>query len=466
MTSSSVAPPSSAQTISTSSSLPSNVPSSSSTYSSTLSTSLPTSSSAGSSSSSSIIGSIGLPLPTTSSSVPSSSSATTSPTSPSVPTTSSSAAPSSSSTASLTSSLSTTSSVFSSVFTSATTSSGSNTSSGSASVTTSSSLSTNPSSTTASSTSASTPAASVNPYISQNLTRFACDGTAYETQSKSLYSLSLASGSYSAVGASNLFTDTVNALAYHPVENYLYAVAQNNRQYGYIVRIGAGGYYNIVPNGNIPQTGTGTPTSMTSGDIDSNSYYWLAYNSGQNWVQVDLNSGSPTYGQVLNNGSTTGLSTLITVSDWAYIPAYPNKLFAIGGQSMGAGTYSSYLLSFDMTTKAWTSLQTYSGLAGGVSATLVAGQAAWGAIYTTSDGFLWATENYTGRIYKFQIASPSASGFIYVSQGPAGTTNDGARCMNGPTTVTKKRTVNEDSGFQVKVRKNKETRDNSKKNEE
>ncbi|ROV95960.1 hypothetical protein VMCG_08029 [Cytospora schulzeri] len=271
-----------------------------------------------------------------------------------------------------------------------------------------------------------------------------CDGTAYESVSNNLYSLSLGT-----TGSSNLITANlpagVNALAFHPQDNFLYAVTQTLSKGASVVRIGQNGISNAVPNSNIPQfNASATSPYMASGDIDNNFSYWIAYNSGQNWVQIDLNNASPTYGQVIGSGIASGLSTNIAVSDWAYIPTYPNRLYTLGGQVSQAGVYTTYLLFFDLISKSWSTVFTYTPASGGTS-----GKAQWGAVYSTSDGYLYATENNSGGIYKVSITSPGLMNYLTsaVSQGIVGGSNDGARCMNGPITVTKKRTVDSDVKF-------------------
>lgn len=260
-----------------------------------------------------------------------------------------------------------------------------------------------------------------------SLTPLSCQGPSYETQNKILYAINLITGQ-NIVLTSAVSVDTTNALAYHPQENYLYAVAQNNHYYGYILRIGAGGVHENTTF-TIPQTnptGTGA-TSMTMGDIDVNLQYWLGYNNGNGWVQVDLNSANTaTYGQIVN--SSTADRGIYIVSDWAYLPGHPNKLWALGQHVVTAGTsYDTQLMYFDLTTKAWTNVFLFQTVAGGTG-----GMAQWGAVYTAADGYLYGLENNSGQIWKFKVDSPTQADAVFVSQGPVGATNDGARCMLNP----------------------------------
>lgn len=278
------------------------------------------------------------------------------------------------------------------------------------------------------------------PSALSRLNKFPCNELAYESQTQSLYQINLYTGAYTLVGTANFLPDAVNALAYHPGDNYLYAVAQRTNAYGYIVRIGTNGTFETVPGGIIIQTGIGNPVpnSMTSGTIDSNLIYWLAAANGFNYVMVDLNPGSSTYGTVIGNG-TTGMelaappqSQYYQVNDWAVLGGYTERIYAVAGQPLGSNNYDTHLLYWNTTSKAWTKLQTYSGLYGDTGTNGISGRASWGAMYSTADGYIYATENWTGRIYRFNVVNVTSSAYNFVSQGPAGLTNDGARCSSGP----------------------------------
>lgn len=216
-------------------------------------------------------------------------------------------------------------------------------------------------------------------------------------------------------------------MAYHPQDNFLYGVGQN-RNGAFIYRIGANGV-STNTTFKIPQFDFTNGVYMTSGEIDNNYQYWIAYNKGQNYVQVDMDNTSVTYGQIIKSGATIGLSTYITVSDWAYIPSYTAHLFSLGGQN-SSNTFSSYLLSFNTLTLTWSQVVQYSNSSGSTGGT--AGLAAWGAIYSTDDGYLYGTENNSGGIFKGKIVTPTAADFSFVAQGPIGSSNDGARCLNAP----------------------------------
>lgn len=238
----------------------------------------------------------------------------------------------------------------------------------------------------------------------------------------------------------------VNAAGYHSGENYIYAIAQTNNAQGYVVRIGRDGSVERVLNG---VSITQTTTSITSGTISSDGFFYIAWSNGREYAKINLQFGSPDYGKVVESdtgltglNSTTQLSNngqYFVVSDWAFLggATRAGKIYTIAGQPLGNNQFNTRLLSWDPNTKTWTLLASYLGLNGGQgpawtnpNGTPNSGQgvAQWGAMYPTQDGFIYATENNSGKIYKFNVDNPSATAFQEVASGPQGGSNDGARC--------------------------------------
>lgn len=234
----------------------------------------------------------------------------------------------------------------------------------------------------------------------------------------------------------------VNAAGYHSGEDYIYAIAQTLNQNGYVVRIGRDGTVERVLSG---VSITATTSSITSGTIDSSGFFWVAWTNGQQYAKINLQFGSADYGKVVETTSTglftafNGNGQYYVVSDWAFLggATRAGKIFMVAGQPKGNSVFDSHLLSWATDTKTWTRLATYTGLAGGTgpawtnpdgSANTGAGVAQWGAMYPTNDGYLFATENNSGKIYKFNVDSPSSTGYQEVASGPQGGSNDGARC--------------------------------------
>lgn len=236
----------------------------------------------------------------------------------------------------------------------------------------------------------------------------------------------------------------VNAAGYHSGENYIYAVAQTTGSNGYVVRIGRDGTVErVLPGVTISQT----TSSITSGTISSDGFFYVAWTQGQQFAKINLQFGNADYGKVVDFG-TTNLNSATqldnngryyVVSDWAFLggASRAGKIYTIAGQPLGSNQFNTRLLSWDPATKTWTLLASYLGLNGGQgpawtnpdgTANNGQGIAQWGAMYPTQDGFIYATENNSGKIYKFNVDNPSATAFQEVSSGPQGGSNDGARC--------------------------------------
>lgn len=258
-------------------------------------------------------------------------------------------------------------------------------------------------------------------------------------QSNTLYKVKLVANAVPTSFKGPVFTDTPNAMAYHTGDNYMYAVAQKNNANGQIIRI------TNVGEGKSTGFEVATTSSVTSGTIDPDGYFWVAWNNAKSYAKIDLRPNSGTYGQTLLTGITNilttpgngGQATYYQVNDWAALgpTSGPGNrtgvLYTVAGQSGQATstTYRSLLLS--MTTDnppVWAILATYTNFNGGTG-----GKADWGAMYPTSDGYLYATENTNGLIWRFNVATTSAQP-EQVLQGPAGITNDGARCVTAPLT--------------------------------
>lgn len=270
-----------------------------------------------------------------------------------------------------------------------------------------------------------------------NLPEFECVGTAYELAGTSLYDISLGRGLINLLkGLVNTLTGLaapqINAIGYHPVQNYIYGISYLVSPQA-IVRIGAGGAFEFVQNAVIPTTVT--TQQLLIGDIDTNEQYWLGYASGAGYVQVDMDVTSDNYTKVVDSGVT--INGKYAVGDWAYIPAYQNRLWSLGQEIISnvAGIvtqYNTHLVYLDLNTKTWVDVFTFENVNGGLLGTPLLGQALWGAVYSANDGFIYATESTTGNTWKFPLAPVPGSVATLVSLVGTlpllGQQIDGARC--------------------------------------
>ncbi|KAL1865915.1 hypothetical protein Daus18300_007027 [Diaporthe australafricana] len=213
----------------------------------------------------------------------------------------------------------------------------------------------------------------------------------------------------------------INAIGYNVADNFLYAAAITKAPFNLLRISGSGDVTNL---GSL-----NTTSAPNCGDVDENSQYWGSAN-GKEWTQVDLKPSSSTFGRTVIMGTAAPAQTII---DWAYVPNAGNYLWSLGfdSTSRGQGKVSNtFLLRFDRAAKSWATVVRFGDIAGVGDGT----RNAWGAVYASDDGYLYGSENFSGEIWRFPIpasgiGAPTASP-TKISNGPAATGNDGARCIN------------------------------------
>ncbi|KAI0132871.1 hypothetical protein BJ170DRAFT_691983 [Xylariales sp. AK1849] len=214
----------------------------------------------------------------------------------------------------------------------------------------------------------------------------------YLVKGSSLYQLKSGATSPTLI-KSNIYSQSINAIGLNIGDGYLYGTTTTAP-------------YNLV---RISVSGTGTGTVVSSvtftvaydvGEVDENSYYW-ASNQGKQWVQVDLISGSSTYGQVVSSGTA---SPAYAVYDWAYVPG--SSAATLYGLGYDGGT-NTWLMQFNRTTKAWKTLTNFGDLAGNL-----VGRNLWASVYAGADGSLYASEYYSGEIWRFPLSGAAASSVV------------------------------------------------------
>ncbi|MBT2534412.1 DUF11 domain-containing protein [Arthrobacter sp. ISL-48] len=208
----------------------------------------------------------------------------------------------------------------------------------------------------------------------------------------------------------------VNAAGYNTLDNFFYGTTAT----GHLVRVGANGSLTDL---GIPAGTTGTLSLV--GDFDNAGHYWVTANGVNNTVyEIDLAPGSATYGTVVNTVVRTVPAGVVASADWGYIDG--------AFYSTASDTTGNVLLRFDPATGA----STVVGPMNGPDGTQFTGLAA-GAVYVDAGGYLYASNNATGNIYRI---TPTTGATILLSAGPAAAGNDGARCALAPIptlTVTK-----------------------------
>lgn len=205
----------------------------------------------------------------------------------------------------------------------------------------------------------------------------------------------------------NIIEDySINAVGYNVLDDYIYGwdLTPNDPS---IVRVATDGSVTRLglPAGSVP--------GAVIGDVDADGQYWTF--NGPTWNQIDLAPGSPTYMTVVDSGTSPIPAGLISVgADWAYVPGAGEYLYSVGQDTGG----EAQLIRFDPATSEHT-----------IAGSLGLGVGTWtfGAVYADANGYLYASNNTTGTIYRVDIDSVSAEVF---AQGPASNSNDGARCAS------------------------------------
>lgn len=196
----------------------------------------------------------------------------------------------------------------------------------------------------------------------------------------------------------------INAIGYNVLDDYVYGwdlTAGATR----IVRVAADG--TVVPLG----TPAGSVNGSVVGDVDADGQYWVL--NGTTWNQIDLEPGSATYMTVVDSGTSAMPAGLTSAgADWAYVPGGGDFLYSVGQSTDGQAS----LIRFDRAT----GVRTVVGSLG-----LGTGTWTFGAVYADANGYLYASNNPTGTIYRIDVDDVSAEVF---AQGPASNANDGARC--------------------------------------
>ncbi|MDP9904650.1 beta strand repeat-containing protein [Arthrobacter bambusae] len=220
----------------------------------------------------------------------------------------------------------------------------------------------------------------------------------------SIYQVDIATGAFSKTAST---TDVVNATGYNVMDNYVYGwdVTTNT-----IVRVGSDG--SLVSLG-LPAGVVPSATNVI-GDVDSSGHYWMMSSSptGQ-WYEIDLVPGSATYGQVLASGSALPPAGYTNGADWAFVNG---SLYMV---DRNTATGKAALAQFSLTTHAFSIVGQLPNVPGD----------SFGAVYAVPGGYLFASDNQTGEIYRINVANAAS---IDVNTGPASSGNDGARCALAP----------------------------------
>ncbi|WP_158548096.1 DUF7927 domain-containing protein [Desertihabitans brevis] len=198
----------------------------------------------------------------------------------------------------------------------------------------------------------------------------------------------------------------VNAVGYNTVDNYIYGWGGSPDQGvpGQLVRVGADG--SVDPLGEIDGF-----TATNAADVDDNGHYWAFHPISGDWWQIDLATLT-----LVDSGNVSLGNFAVGGADWVYIPG-TNKLWRI---ATTAGAPAAYLIGFDRTTKTWTTPVNLGQVGDNIT----------GASFGDANGFIYASFNNTGEIWRIDPRTNDAE--LFAEDGPPSAGNDGARCVDAP----------------------------------
>ncbi|WP_062076547.1 DUF7507 domain-containing protein [Demequina globuliformis] len=236
------------------------------------------------------------------------------------------------------------------------------------------------------------------------------------------YRLNLVTGE-SALLAEDIVT--IDAAGYNTNNGYVYGVSTGaDTGPAVVLATGDGEYLELGEATN--STGTAVPLDgWTLGDMDQADHLWVATGGTDpvTWARINTTYGDPTFLSVVAAGTAPLPSAIESVAlDWAFDPASGN-LYTLGFTT--GGTWA--LVEFDTDTEAFETVQLL-GLLTAPDGTSITGGSATpqiGGVAVDGNGFLYATSNDTGQIWRVALAGGATDFYSY---GPAPQAIDAVGC--------------------------------------
>lgn len=189
---------------------------------------------------------------------------------------------------------------------------------------------------------------------------------------------------------------TLNSMGYNMKDGNFYAISTHNRH-----------LYKITPTGEITDLNVILPLNTAGADIDTAGYYYTIPPGKNYYYKINLNNPSYPLSSISFSGSFTS-------NDIAYSP-YTNTLYGVNNNVI----YKLNLSNNQSTNVISLSLPLLFG--GG-----------YGACWTGSDGFFYASNENSGNIYKINVSTNSAQ---VIGSATQSSSNDGAHCSMAPIEV-------------------------------
>ncbi|MGF1712160.1 LruC domain-containing protein [Vibrio kagoshimensis] len=238
-----------------------------------------------------------------------------------------------------------------------------------------------------------------------------CPSQAYLFQSTpvQVYGINLVTGSTTLLQADTGINANINAVGFDFDDRYIYGYDTTNKR---IVRLGKDFQAEVINTSSLP-----TNHTFYVGDVFGHKYY--LYRKGEGLFSIDLTPLDSDKNAVLPVTQISSTAT-INLTDFAFHPG--------NGFLYGIDNNSGYLYRFDRTDGS-------SEMIGDTGET-----GTFGAGYFDVNGYYYVSRNQDGKIYRINLSTSNQSnidnGIVpaveFVSNGPASSQNDGARCANAP----------------------------------
>ncbi|WP_318459256.1 GEVED domain-containing protein [Photobacterium leiognathi] len=249
-----------------------------------------------------------------------------------------------------------------------------------------------------------------------------CDTSAYLTKNtpRSLYQVNLVTASETQLGSTH--SPTYNGIGYSVAQNLLWGVYANSGSTNSDV-VAFDSQHQPVLTLNVPEL---NGISFPAGDVTDDDILVLLSGGGANGRRlyfVDVNPNSETYGQYLGRSASTNTF----VGDLAIHPLDTSIAWGI--------TNNKLLYRYDLTIDRQTN--TYGVSVTNLGTTNMTGSGAVGALYFDNMGFMYASHNDDGALWRFDLSNLSAPAATlvnatFLTNGQPASGNDGARCRYAP----------------------------------
>ncbi len=249
-----------------------------------------------------------------------------------------------------------------------------------------------------------------------------CDTNAYLTKNtpRSLYQVNLVTASETQLGSTH--SPTYNGIGYSVAQNLLWGVYANSGSTNSDV-VAFDSQHQPVLTLNVPEL---NGISFPAGDVTDDDILVLLSGggtTGRRLYFIDVNPNSETYGQYLGRSASTNTF----VGDLAIHPLDTSIAWGI--------TNNKLLYRYDLTIDRQTN--TYGVSVTNLGTTNMTGSGAVGALYFDNMGFMYASHNDDGALWRFDLSNLSAPAATlvnatFLTNGQPASGNDGARCRYAP----------------------------------